>query len=85
VLKRGGALFPVYLAEYDPEEVATLGVTTSSTQVRSNGQQLEQLARLIETGTLRVGIDSTYPLADAQQAHERAARGHIEGKIVLTV
>jgi NADPH:quinone reductase-like Zn-dependent oxidoreductase len=85
VLKRGGALFPVYLAEYDPEEVAKLGVTTSTTQVRSNGQQLEQLAHLIETGTLRVGIDSTYRLADAQQAHERAARGHIEGKIVLTV
>ncbi len=85
VLKRGGALFPVYLAEYDPEEVAKLGVRTSATQVRSNGQQLEQLARLIETGTLRVAIDSTYPLANARQAHERAARGHIQGKIVLTV
>jgi NADPH:quinone reductase-like Zn-dependent oxidoreductase len=85
VLKPGGALFPVYLAEYDPEEVTKLGVTTSATQVRSNGQQLEQIAHLIETGTLRVAIDSTYPLADAQQAHERAARGHIEGKIVLTV
>jgi NADPH:quinone reductase-like Zn-dependent oxidoreductase len=85
VLKRGGALFPVYLAEYDPDEVERLGVTISATQVRSNGQQLEQLAQLIEAGTLRVAIDSTYPLADAQQAHERAARGHIEGKIVLTV
>ncbi|MDQ1057380.1 NADPH:quinone reductase-like Zn-dependent oxidoreductase [Arthrobacter globiformis] len=84
-LKRGGALFPVYLAEFDPEEVAELGVVVSSTQVRSDGQQLEQLAGLIEAGTVRVAIDSTYPLADAQQAHERAARGHIEGKIVLTV
>jgi NADPH:quinone reductase-like Zn-dependent oxidoreductase len=85
VLKPGGALFPVYLAEYDPEEVTKLGVTTSATQVRSSGQQLEQIARLIEAGTLRVAIDSTYRLADAQQAHERAACGHIEGKIVLTV
>jgi NADPH:quinone reductase-like Zn-dependent oxidoreductase len=85
VLKPGGALFPVYLAEYDPQEVTKLGVTTSATQVRSSGQQLAQIARLIETGTLRVAIDSTYSLADARQAHERAARGHIEGKIVLTV
>ncbi|MET7921599.1 hypothetical protein ABZU45_38475, partial [Streptomyces avermitilis] len=30
-------------------------------------------------------IDSTFALADAQAAHERAARGHIQGKIVLTV
>lgn len=34
---------------------------------------------------LRVGIDSTYPLHDARAAHERAARGHLQGKIVLTV
>jgi NADPH:quinone reductase-like Zn-dependent oxidoreductase len=85
VLKPGGSLFPVYLAEYDPEEVARLGVTTSATQVRSSGEQLTQIAGLIEAGTLRVAIDSTYPLAEAQAAHERAARGHIEGKIVLTV
>ncbi|WP_314193225.1 NADP-dependent oxidoreductase [uncultured Arthrobacter sp.] len=84
-LKRGGALFPVYLAEFDPEEVAEHGVVVSSTQVRSDGQQLEQLAGLIEAGTVRVAIDSTYPLASAQQAHERAAQGHIQGKIVLTV
>jgi NADPH:quinone reductase-like Zn-dependent oxidoreductase len=84
-LKRGGALYPVFVAAYDPNEIATLGVTTSGTQVRSNGPQLAELGRLIEAGTLRVAIDSTYPLEDAQQAHERAARGHIEGKIVLTV
>jgi NADPH:quinone reductase-like Zn-dependent oxidoreductase len=85
VLKRGGALFPVYLAEYDPAEVAELGVTVSSTQVRASGRQLEQLGRLIEAGTLRVAIDSTFPLAEARAAHERAARGHLQGKIVLTV
>lgn len=84
-LKRGGALFPVYLAQYDPDEVARLGVTTSATQVRASGSQLAELGRMIDAGTLRVAIDSTYPLADAQQAHERAARGHIQGKIVLTV
>jgi NADPH:quinone reductase-like Zn-dependent oxidoreductase len=84
-LKRGGALYPVFLAGYDPEETAKLGVTTSGTQVRSNGPQLAELGRLLDAGTLRVAIDSTFPLADAGRAHERAARGHIQGKIVLTV
>ena len=32
---------------------------------------------------VRIAIDRTFALADARQAHERAARGHIQGKIVL--
>ena len=83
-LKRGGALFPVFFAEYDSEETAKLGVTTSGTQVRANGAQLAELGRLLDTGTLRVAVDSTFPLSDARRAHERAARGHLQGKIVLT-
>ncbi|MFI0819905.1 NADP-dependent oxidoreductase [Streptomyces sp. NPDC021098] len=84
-LKRGGALFPVFFGEYDDEETAKLGVTVSGTQVRSNGAQLAELGRLLDAGTVRVAIDSTYPLAEARAAHERAAEGHIQGKIVLTV
>jgi NADPH:quinone reductase-like Zn-dependent oxidoreductase len=84
-LKRGGAMYPVFLAEYDPEETARLGVTTSGTQVHSSGPQLVELGRLLENGTLRIAIDNSFPLADARRAHERAARGHIQGKIVLTV
>ena len=55
------------------------------TQVRSNGPQLEELGRLLDDGTVGVAIDSTVPLQDARVAHERAAQGHIQGKIVLTV
>ncbi|MET3851409.1 NADP-dependent oxidoreductase [Paenibacillus sp. OAE614] len=84
-LKRDGALFPVFLGFSDAEEAAKLGVTVSMTQVRSNGQQLAELRRLLDAGTVRVAIDSTFPLADARKAHERAAGGHIQGKIVLTV
>ncbi|EFL29058.1 NADPH-quinone reductase [Streptomyces himastatinicus ATCC 53653] len=84
-LKRGGSLFPVFFGDFDDEETAKLGVTVSGTQVRSNGAQLAEVGRLLEASTVRVAIDSTFPLADARAAHERAARGHIQGKIVLTV
>ncbi|NML40084.1 NADP-dependent oxidoreductase [Chitinophaga sp. G-6-1-13] len=85
-LKRGGALFPIFpLGFSGREEAEKLGVTVSATQVRSNGAQLAALSRLLNDGTVQVVIDSTFPLADARQAHERAARGHIQGKIVLTV
>ncbi|MGN6376006.1 MAG: NADP-dependent oxidoreductase [Sphingomonas sp.] len=83
-LKRGGTLMPVFpLGFADGDEAARLGVTVSATQVRSNGAQLGELARLLDAGTIRVMIDSTFPLAEARRAHERAAQGHIQGKIVL--
>lgn len=84
-LKRGGALFPVFLGFADAEQAARQGITVSMAQVRSNGAQLAALGQLLAAGTVRVVIDSTFALAEARQAHERAARGHIQGKIVLTV
>lgn len=85
-LKKGGALFPIFpLGFSGAEEAEKLGVTVSATQVRSNGAQLSQLASLIDNGTIKVVIDSVFPLADARKAHERAAKGHIQGKIALTV
>ena len=85
-LKRGGALFPIFpLGFADAEEAEKRGVTVSATQVRSNGKQLGELAHLLNSGAIRVVIDSAYPLAQASNAHERAARGHIQGKLVLQV
>ncbi|KQS83170.1 MULTISPECIES: NADP-dependent oxidoreductase [unclassified Rhizobium] len=85
-LRRGGALFPIFpLGFSGADEAERLGVTVSTTQVRSNGAQLNELGRLLDNGSIRVVLDSTFPLADARKAHERAADGHIQGKIVLTV
>ncbi|WP_413207135.1 NADP-dependent oxidoreductase [Rhodospirillum sp. A1_3_36] len=85
-LKRGGALFPIFpLGFGGAEEAVERGVTVSATQVRSNGAQLNELGPLLDDGRIRVALDSRFPLAEARQAHERAAKGHIQGKIVLTV
>ncbi|MRR07328.1 MAG: NADP-dependent oxidoreductase [Deltaproteobacteria bacterium] len=85
-LKRGGALYPVFpLGFSGAEEAAKQGFTVSATQVRSSGAQLAELGSLLDAGTIRVAVDGTFLLADARRAHERAARGHIQGKLVLTV
>jgi NADPH:quinone reductase-like Zn-dependent oxidoreductase len=85
-LKRGGALFPIFpLGFSGAKEAEKLGVTVSATQVRSSGAQLTEVARLLDDGSIRVVLDSMFSLADARKAHERAAKGHIQGKIVLTV
>lgn len=85
-LKKGGALFPIFpLGFSGADEAEKLGVTVSATQVRSSGSQLSELADLLDNGTIKVVLDSVFPLAEARKAHERAAKGHIQGKIALTV
>ncbi|MBX8516021.1 NADP-dependent oxidoreductase [Pseudomonas cichorii] len=86
VIRRGGSLFlvnPLGFSGHD--DAAKFGITVSSTQVRSNGTQLAQASRLLDNGTIRVVIDSTYPLAEASAAHKRASQGSIQGKVVLIV
>ena len=84
-LKQGGALFPIFgLGVSGGGEADERGVTISTTQVRASGAQLQEIALLLSDGTIRVSVDSQFPLANARQAHERAAAGHIRGKIVLT-
>jgi len=85
-LKRDGALFPIFgLGAAGGDEAEARGVQVSTTQVRASGAQLETVGGLLADGAIRVAIDSSFPLADARKAHERAAEGHIQGKIVLTV
>lgn len=84
VIKPGGALFlmnPIGFSGY--EEAVKSEITVSFTQVRSSGSQLVEAGRLLEQGIIRIIVDSTYPLAQASAAHERASRGSIQGKIVL--
>jgi NADPH:quinone reductase-like Zn-dependent oxidoreductase len=44
---------------------------------------LAEIGRLLDDGTIRVAIDSTFPLAEASAAHRRASQGSIQGKIAL--
>lgn len=84
VIKDNGALYLVNpLGFSGRKEAARRGITVSTTQVRSNGAQLAEAGRLLEDGTIRVVIDSTFPLSDASAAHERASKRGIQGKIVL--
>jgi len=85
VLKPGGTISPVYFGDYHAEHAAELGISFLPGQVHSDGRQMGELSALLKEGTLRVGIDSVFPLAEAAKAHERAERGHIQGKIILSV
>ncbi|MBX8597610.1 NADP-dependent oxidoreductase [Pseudomonas cichorii] len=84
VIKKGGSLFLVNPLGFSGHDQAIAsGVTVSSTQVRSDGAQLAEAGRLLDDGSIRIVIDSIFPLAEASAAHARALRGSIQGKVVL--
>lgn len=86
VIKPGGALFLVNPLGFEGhDDAATRGIRVSSTQVRSNGAQLAQAAPLLDRQSVRVTIDSVFPLSEAARAHRRVAEGGIQGKIALSV
>ena len=48
-------------------------------------REFQRLNRAVEVARLRVSIDSAYQLANAARAHERLAKGHVLGKVVLRI
>ncbi|WP_250286658.1 MULTISPECIES: NADP-dependent oxidoreductase [unclassified Frankia] len=84
-IRDGGVLSPVFFGDYREEDLARRGIRLLGGQVRSDGRQLAELAGLLDSGAVRVAVDSVHRLAEAWRAHERAEQGHIQGKIVLSV
>src|SRR6266436_4430506 len=84
VLKKGGNL--VSLVQPPSEEkTKELGVRAVFVGVQANGEQLAEIAKLIDSGKLAPVIDRILPLSEAGRAHELSQSGHIRGKIVLRV
>ena len=82
VLKPGGRLVTVATQSAGAVERR---VRDAFLLVRADGSQLQQIAKLMDAGELRVFVEGIFPLARARAAYERAHRGTIRGKIVLRV
>ncbi|MGW7369884.1 zinc-binding dehydrogenase [Streptomyces sp. NPDC054841] len=64
---------------------AELGLRAGFTIVEPDHSGLKEIAALVESGGLRVEIDTVLPLEQAAKAHEIGESGRTKGKIVLTV
>jgi NADPH:quinone reductase-like Zn-dependent oxidoreductase len=53
--------------------------------IQPNGNELAEIAALIDSGNLKVVLDRILPLSEARRAHELSQSGHARGKIVLRV
>jgi NADPH:quinone reductase-like Zn-dependent oxidoreductase len=61
------------------------GIQPAYVFVRPDGEELEELADLAESGQLGVHLHEVVPLEEAARAHELLEQGHVRGKIVLRV
>jgi NADPH:quinone reductase-like Zn-dependent oxidoreductase len=82
-LRDGATLSPVFMGDYRPEEAARRGIVQRFGQARPDTGQLAHLAALAAINKIRVVLEDTFALPEAWKAHERAERGHLQGKLVL--
>jgi len=81
-LKPGGILVSL-LGAPSVEEATAHGVRGAGPLVKPDPAQLTEIARLVDSGKLKVFIDAVFPLAEASKAQELSETGHLRGKIVL--
>ena len=53
--------------------------------MRPDGDQLREIARLVEAGVIKPLIDEVFPLAQVREALARAESGRVTGKVVIKV
>jgi NADPH2:quinone reductase len=69
----------------EPKPKARADVTITGYDLGYGAPAFASFDRAVRAAKLQVPIAAEYPLADAQQAHERQAAGHVLGKILLRV
>jgi len=84
VLRRGGILVCT-VQEPDSEKAAQAGVVAMRYTAQPNGDQLAEVARLIDQGKVKVTVDKVFPLEQAADAEVHLQKDHVQGKVVLKV
>ena len=86
-LRSDGILVTILPGELDEvfERAAELGVRATGMLVEHDHQGMAAIADLVRTGRLRPHVEQVFPLDDARRAHEIGERGHVTGKLVLSV
>ena len=84
VLKPAGRLVTLIenVAESEREQG---GIHVKHLISQPNGKELEQIARLIDEGSVTVYVTEVLPFTEARKANELSETHHVHGKIVLRV
>ncbi|CAN5366888.1 NADP-dependent oxidoreductase [soil metagenome] len=84
VLKKGGILVSIVgvstKKQADQAQVRVAGIL-----VKPNSEELSEIAKLIDHGSVKPFVSLTLPLSEVAKAHEQSETGHTRGKIVLRI
>ncbi len=87
VVKQGGTLIsiPSGLSETVTEKAKAKGVNGFFFLVQSNGDDMEQIAQLLEAGIIRPFVSKVYDFSEMAAAHLQQETGSTRGKLVVTI
>lgn len=84
VLRKGGFLVSI-VSPPSEETASSYGVRSAMLGVKPFAAQLQEIAGLVDSGKLKIYVETVLPLSEARQAHELSQSGRTRGKIVLQV
>jgi NADPH:quinone reductase-like Zn-dependent oxidoreductase len=84
VLKPGGRLISTLKAP-DKAKCAATGVRGAHYMARPSGEELAEIARLIDEGQVTPSVEGVFPLRAAADAEKELETAHVRGKLVLAV
>lgn len=84
ILMKGGCR--ISTVEFPGEDLASkYDVRANFCFIQANAGQLAKISNLIDSGCIKVEIDSVFRLEDVAQAHAKSESGHTRGKIVIQI
>lgn len=86
VLRKGGKIIciPSGTSPDISEKAAVLGFSGDHFRVRSDGNDMGEIAGLLEKGRIRAEVSGSYSMDQVQKAHLQIETGKTRGKIVMT-
>jgi NADPH:quinone reductase-like Zn-dependent oxidoreductase len=84
VVKKGGIVASI-AGRIDQAQLDKHGIRGAQISVKPNGEELTEVARLIDEKKIKPVTGQVMPLTDAAKAQEQAATRHNRGKIVLKI
>jgi NADPH:quinone reductase-like Zn-dependent oxidoreductase len=84
LVNKGGTLITI-VGMPNPERAKELGIQAIRPTRLASGEDLVEIASLMESGKVKASLSDSYPLEQASQAHERSQTGHGRGRILLAI
>jgi NADPH:quinone reductase-like Zn-dependent oxidoreductase len=85
VLKKGGIVVCLIGPPPSEDDAKAHGVRATVIWAQTKPDQLDEMAKLADSGQVRPEIAAVFPLRDAAKAHKMSETEHVRGKIVLQV